>query len=191
VLTKPFLMPFVPKNSHPNRSGSKTAGHPESGWAGTNSKCNKLSEHDSSASSGDEGSSSSRVCGQSGKRPLLSSFSIDHFHASAPISLHALRLCADQREADFVAFGTRIWVPHISLVFREMWDSTALAPKLFTLRQQLRATSVSRKTSEIRGTFVVRQGPCSSSSHILSLGRTWPLRAGIPRHGQSLTPTTS
>jgi hypothetical protein len=27
-------------------------------------------------------------------------------------------------------------VPHISLVFREMWDSTALTPRHFTLNPQ-------------------------------------------------------
>jgi hypothetical protein len=26
---------------------------------------------------------------------------------------------------------SKIWVPHISLVFGEMWDSTALPPKIF------------------------------------------------------------
>jgi hypothetical protein len=26
---------------------------------------------------------------------------------------------------------SRSWVPHISLVFGEMWDSTALSPKIF------------------------------------------------------------
>jgi hypothetical protein len=46
-------------------------------------------------------------------------------------------------------------VPHISLVFREMWDTTALNRKWFRM-QRLELTFVeshiSRKTSEMWGT---------------------------------------
>jgi hypothetical protein len=37
---------------------------------------------------------------------LLSSFSIDQFSASHPHLTHRLALIADQRDANFVAFGT-------------------------------------------------------------------------------------
>jgi len=47
-------------------------------------------------------------------------------------------------------------VPHISLVFGEMWDSTALTPRLLTLNQQfevdIRQSHISRKTNEMWGT---------------------------------------
>jgi hypothetical protein len=57
----------------------------------------------------------------------------------------------------------RTWVPHISLVFGEMWDSTALTLKLFIPNQQLRSTSVSPTSRQKRARygapmFVVRQG---------------------------------
>jgi hypothetical protein len=47
-------------------------------------------------------------------------------------------------------------VPHISLVFREMWDTTALHVQFFRVRRPRGLISVvshiSRKTSEIWGT---------------------------------------
>jgi hypothetical protein len=36
----------------------------------------------------------------------------------------------------------KCWVPHISLVFREMWDSTALTPELLDTMGGLRASTV-------------------------------------------------
>jgi len=59
----------------------------------------------------------------------------------------------------------RTWVPHISLVFREMWDSTELDSMfLFSLlsfgisitsrRSRFAESHISRKTSEIWGTQV-------------------------------------
>jgi hypothetical protein len=49
--------------------------------------------------------------------------------------------------------GNKSRVPHISLVFREMWDTTALNPKYSTHHQHLRSRSVeshiSRNTSEM------------------------------------------
>ena len=57
--------------------------------------------------------------------------------------------------------ATNRWVPHISLVFREMWDTTALSFSLFTplfapVGERLRfvVSHISRKTSEIWGTPV-------------------------------------
>jgi hypothetical protein len=45
-------------------------------------------------------------------------------------------------------------VPHISLVFREMWDATALHVRLSEGRKRLRfvVSHISRKMSEIWGT---------------------------------------
>jgi hypothetical protein len=34
--------------------------------------------------------------------------------------------------------ATNAWVPHISLVFREMWDTTALNPKTFCSQSTLK-----------------------------------------------------
>jgi hypothetical protein len=52
--------------------------------------------------------------------------------------------------------GNKSRVPHSSLVFREMWDNTALNPKYSTHHQHLRSRSVeshiSRNTSEMWGT---------------------------------------
>jgi len=52
--------------------------------------------------------------------------------------------------------GNKSRVPHISLVFREMWDTTALNPRYSAHYQLLRSISVvshiSRKTSEMWGT---------------------------------------
>ena len=52
--------------------------------------------------------------------------------------------------------GNKSRVPHISLVFREMWDSTALNPQQSAHYQHLRSRAVvshiSRKTSEMWGT---------------------------------------
>jgi HlyD family secretion protein len=52
--------------------------------------------------------------------------------------------------------ATNRWVPHISLVFREMWDTTALHRSvlfaLFAKKVKVRVSHISRKTSEIWGT---------------------------------------
>jgi hypothetical protein len=52
--------------------------------------------------------------------------------------------------------SNKSWVPHISLVFREMWDTTALDPRYSAHYQVFRSRSVvshiSRKTSEMWGT---------------------------------------
>ncbi|HET6219580.1 MAG TPA: hypothetical protein VFE27_21325, partial [Acidobacteriaceae bacterium] len=44
-------------------------------------------------------------------------------------------------------------VPHISLVFREMWDTTAIAPKLSDPNEhfgsRVAVSHISRKTSEM------------------------------------------
>src|ERR1700733_2157853 len=53
--------------------------------------------------------------------------------------------------------ATKSWVPHISLVFREMWDTTTLDLRTlepnrhFSLRSVV--SHISRKTSEIWGTL--------------------------------------
>ncbi len=56
------------------------------------------------------------------------------------------------------------WVPHISLVFREMWDTTAANLKFLAVQRlpgEIRVSHISRKTSEIWGTHwsVVRRNP--------------------------------
>ena len=62
--------------------------------------------------------------------------------------------CENSKSNDLAS--QRTWVPHISLVFREMWDSTALTPKLLTRNPQfevnIRQSHISRKTSEMWGT---------------------------------------
>ena len=63
---------------------------------------------------------------------------------------------------DLVGFGsvpvTEPRVPHISLVFREMWDTTVL--DLRTSRPQIKiaVSHISRKTSEMWGTHRFRYG---------------------------------
>jgi hypothetical protein len=39
---------------------------------------------------------------------------------------------------DFHFIGNKLRVPHISLVFREMWDTTALNPQAFGSRSTLK-----------------------------------------------------
>jgi hypothetical protein len=55
---------------------------------------------------------------------------------------------------NFTRRGCR--VPHISLVFREMWDTTDLKPPVFRPNEQVKLRAVvshiSRKTSEIWAT---------------------------------------
>jgi hypothetical protein len=57
---------------------------------------------------------------------------------------------------------------HISLVFGEMWDTTALDPKLFTPDEQLevniRQSHIPPKTSEIWGTQVHGSGDSATRS---------------------------
>src|SRR5580658_7933530 len=95
----------------------------------------------------------------------------------------------------------RTWVPHISLVFGEMCDSTALTRKVFIPDQQLRSTSVSPTSRQKRARygapmFVAGQGLCSSSlrqtlkpvpfnsqSFFRSL-----LRSYVPAHGSGDDP---
>ncbi len=55
-------------------------------------------------------------------------------------------------------------VPHISLVFREMWDTTAANLQFLAFQRlpsEIRVSHISRKTSEIWGTLwsVVRRNP--------------------------------
>jgi hypothetical protein len=57
---------------------------------------------------------------------LLSSFSIDQFGASHPISLTGLRLLQINVMLILLHLEPESAVPHISLVFREIWDSTDL-----------------------------------------------------------------
>jgi hypothetical protein len=58
--------------------------------------------------------------------------------------------------------ATNAWVPHISLVFREMWDTTASNPKPSFCDGQFRSrfvvSHISRKTSEIWGTRWLVEG---------------------------------
>ena len=52
-------------------------------------------------------------------------------------------------------------VPHISLVFREMWDTTALNLKVFCAihrTSRFAVSHISRETSEIWGTRVRGRG---------------------------------
>ena len=62
-------------------------------------------------------------------------------------------------------------MPHISLVFGEMWDSTALTPRLLTLNQQFEVdicqSHISRKTSEMWGTHVRGRGKSSTETPFL------------------------
>jgi hypothetical protein len=44
----------------------------------------------------------------------------------------------------------RFWVPHISLVFREMWDSTELDSMFFTFSSRL-GTLIRKREIQIRG----------------------------------------
>jgi hypothetical protein len=53
------------------------------------------------------------------------------------------------------------WVPHISLVFREMWDTTALDRRIShqpNKRLRFVESHISRKTSEMWGTQHSRKG---------------------------------
>jgi hypothetical protein len=55
----------------------------------------------------------------------------------------------------------KCWVPHISLVFREVWDTTALdrrIPGPTNERVRFAVSHISRKTSEIWGTQRWRKG---------------------------------
>jgi hypothetical protein len=54
-------------------------------------------------------------------------------------------------ETKFQAFSLpRTWVPHISLVFREMWDFTELDSVFFTFSSSL-GTLIRRREIQIRG----------------------------------------
>jgi hypothetical protein len=57
---------------------------------------------------------------------LLSSFSIDQFSVSHPISLTGLRLLRINVMLILLHLEPESAVPHISLVFGEMWDTTNL-----------------------------------------------------------------
>jgi hypothetical protein len=85
-------------------------------------------------------------------------------------SLNFMRLSLKERRTRSPVQSCVQEIRGISLVFGEMWDSTALTPKLFTPNQQLRSTFVSPTSREKRARygapmFVYRQGLCSSSPH--------------------------
>jgi hypothetical protein len=57
-----------------------------------------------------------------------------------------------------IIFVRQSRVPHISLVFREMWDTTGLDPQRpASTRLRFVEPHISRKTSEIWGTRVLSQ----------------------------------
>jgi hypothetical protein len=72
-------------------------------------------------------------------------------------------------------------VPHISLVFREMWDATALHLHLSKVRKTLSfvVSHISRKTSEIWGTPRFLEG--KERTYLINLGSAGWLEA-LPGH---------